>query len=534
MRQRPLLLWAVAFTAGIGLGAAGWLPLPALFSLSALGLVGLFLSRAPHLFPLSLLLLGLGAGGLRLAAYQTCPPTDLSHWADRLAPVTVTGTVLGDPETRRGGRLTFFLHAETLQLHGIRVPVTGDLSVALGPDAARGLALDYGDRVELEGTLETPLDATNPGAFSWRNFLARRAIYCQLRVKRHDAVDMLGATRLNPFVHLAWHVRRVMLTALHTSLSPTQSAVLGGILIGHRTDLPPDLMADFVKTGTVHILASAGLHVGIVAFWLEWLCRRLTLPRKWSAMLSIAALWLYALMAGGRPSVTRAVLMATLYYGALLFEREPDLPTSVGAAALVILLLQPTALLEPGFQMSFLTILTLAVAMPVWNSLWQPRLIASFPNPRIRKTALWLVQLFGLTLFAQIGSLPIVASNYHELSLTGWLANLLIVPTLFLLIPLGFAGALLSGAWHAAGAALLSAAGWGITRLVAIVRTFGENPWASRAVPAPPVPLILCFYLILYGGIDALSRYLTPPLAPASDHGSAADLGAEPIVLSQP
>ena len=67
--------------------------------------------------------------------------------------------------------------------------------------------------------------------------------------------------------------------------------------------------------------------------------------------------------------MVRAVLMAALYFGAVLFEREPDGPTAVGAAALIILAGQPTALLEPGFQLSFLTIATLAVTMPVWNEL---------------------------------------------------------------------------------------------------------------------------------------------------------------------
>ena len=173
---------------------------------------------------------------------------------------------------------------------------------------------------------------------------------------------------------------------------------------------------------------------------------KVTVPRKWGAVFTIAALWLYALMAGGRPSVTRAVLMASLYFGALLFEREPDLPTSFGAAALVILFLQPTALLEPGFQMSFLTILTLALAMPVWDSFWRPRLTAHLKRPLVRKAALRAVELAGLSLFAQLGSLPIVASDYNEFPLTGWLANLLVVPTLFLLIPLGFIGALVWGA----------------------------------------------------------------------------------------
>ena len=401
MLNRPLLIWAAAFAAGIGLGAFGGLPQTALFGFAALGACALAFGRKPVVFLAGLMLLGLGAGGLRLAAFQTRPLSDVSHHADTPLPVTLTGTIVSDPEVRRGGRLAFFLRAETLTVRGQISAVTGDVSVGLGPDAAAGQPFDYGDRVRLVGRLETPIGATNPGAFSWQDFLARRGVYCQLRVNRPASAEKLGASRLNPFVHLAWTVRRRMLAALNAALPPVSAAVLGGILIGHRTDLPPDLMADFIHTGTVHILASAGLHVGIAAFWLERLCRRLTLPRKGGAALSIAALWLYALMAGGRPSVTRAVLMATIYFGALLFEREPDLPTAIGAAALTILLLQPTALLEPGFQMSFVTILTLVLTMPVWDSFWRPRITARFQSLFLRSAALRIVELTGLSLIDQ-------------------------------------------------------------------------------------------------------------------------------------
>ena len=525
MLNRPLLTWAAAFAVGIGLGAFGWLPLVVVFGLFLLGFCAAAFSRKPALFFAGLMLLGIGAGGLRLAAFQTRPFSDISHHADSPVPVMLTGTILSDPEIRRGGRLSFFLRAETLTVRGRTTSATGDVSVGLGPLTAAGQSLDYGDRVRLRGLLETPIGATNPGAFSWRDYLARRGVFCQLRVNRPGGVEKLGPSRLNPFVQLAWAVRRCMLAALHASLPPVEAAVLGGILIGHRTDLPADLMADFIHTGTVHILASAGLHVGIVAFWLEWLCRKLTLPRKWGAALCIAALWLYALMAGGRPSVTRAVLMATIYFGALLFEREPDLPTAIGAAALVILLLQPTALLEPGFQMSFVTILTLVLTMPVWDSFWRPRITVYFQRPLLRRAALRTIDLAGLSLFAQLGAMPLVATDYNQISLTGWLANLLVVPTLFLLIPLGFTGALLWSFWHMAGGFLLSAAGLGITGVIRIVRLFGESPWSYRAIQTPPQPLLLCFYAALYGVTDALSRRFAPkpaPLsAPASPHSPA-------------
>ena len=539
MRHRPLLVWAAAFAAGIGCGAEGWLPPIFALCLAVPGLALLAAGRRPALFVAALILLGVCAGAMRLAAFGEVPRSDVSHWADRTAPVTLTGTIISDPEARRGGRITFFLRAERLQTGRQASAVTGDVSVAVGRSAASGVSVDYGDQVALEGALETPQGATNPGAFSWRDYLARRTIYCELRVKRPGGVQKRGASRLNPYVRVAWAVRRHVLTAIHAALPPVQAAVLSGILIGHRTDLPPDLMADFVHTGTVHILASAGLHVGIVAFWLGALCRRLTLPRKWGAVLTIACLWLYALMCGGRPSVTRAVAMATLYFGALLFEREPDAPTTVGAAALLILLLQPTALLEPGFQMSFLTVLTLAVTMPVWDGFWRPRVEARFLQPSIRKAALWATDMTGLSLLAQLGALPVVAASYNEVSLTGWLANLLVVPALFVVIPLGFLGAALWGLWHGLGAILLVGTGWGIGRIVSVVRLLGETSWAYRALPTPPAPLLACFYLLVYGGTEVIGRRSNqsapqqpaPPPAAASASAAgraAAGLGSGP------
>lgn len=500
LQYRSLMVWAAAFAAGIALGAEGWLPPFAAFALAALGLASLAFARRPALFLAGLLLLGLCAGALRLAAFETLSPTDISRWANTPAPVTVVGIVISDPEVRRAGRQTLFLRAESIQERRQERAVAGDVSVTLGPDAVQNLSLDYGDKVRLEGMLATPSPATNPGAFSWRDYLARRAVYCELRVKRRGAAEELGLSRLNPMLHLAVWVRRRVLTALRRDLPPTEAAVLGGILIGHRTDLPPELMADFVHTGTVHILASAGLHVGILAFWLETFFRKLTLPRKWQAVLLIFCLVIYALVCGGRPAVTRAVLMAALYFGAVLFEREPDLPTAFGAASLLILLIQPTALLEPGFQLSFLTILTLSLTMPLWDGFWRGLTETRIASPVARKAVLWALEGIGLSGLAQLGAMPIVAASYNEVSLCGWLANLLVVPALFVLIPLGFLGVLLSDVWRFGGIRLLQISGWGIERVLAVVHGFGGSEFAYRAF-LPPSPLWIFGYYAVIGWV---------------------------------
>ncbi len=548
MRQRPLLTWEAAFAAGIGASALGVLPPVAALCLAALGAAAMLTRRWPTLFPLGLLLLGLSAGSIRLASFQTVAPTDISRWADSPRPIIVVGTVASDPEARPGGRWTFFLQAEQVETRGQSALVTGEAAVTVSAEAARAITLDYGDRVRLDGLLDTPQAATNPGAFSWRGYLARRAVYAELRVKRPGALTVLHAPAVlgapNVFLALAWRVRQEAMTALQGSLPPVTAAVLSGILIGRRADLPPALTADFVHTGTVHILASAGLHVGILAFWLERLFQKLTLPRKMQAALLIASLLLYALVCGGRPAVVRAVLMAALYFGAVLFEREPDGPTAIGAAGLIILILQPTALLESGFQLSFMTILTLALTMPVWNRFWHPKLAAGIKHMPLRRAAEWAIDGLGLSLLAQLGAMPVVALSYSEVSLSGGLANGLVVPLLFVLIPLGMAGILLWTLWHSLGVLLLTVTGWGIMLITGIVRGLGEAPWSHVSLPPPPLPLVLAFYALVYGGTDAAQRFinqrilgrqnLAPPTAGNSPAAGSAAAGAAGVVGAVP
>lgn len=499
IRHRPLLTWTLGFVAGIGLWAVGWHSTLFVIVLAVCGLALLVLDKTNWVFAaVGLACLGAAAGATRLASFQAVPATDISRWTSGIAPIHIIGTVISDTQDRNG-RIAFTLQAEHIHTARRDAPATGNVSVTVMPDAASSHPLDYGDRVALDGRLEVPPDPTNPGSFSWRDYLARRAVYCELRVKRQDGVQRLGASALNPYMRLAWHVRRRLLAAVRAGLPATEAAVLSGILLGKRSDLPPALTADFIHTGTVHILASAGLHVGIVAWWLFFLMERATLPRKWSAVAIILTLWLYSLMAGGRPSVTRAVIMATFYFGAILFEREPDLPTTVAASALFILALQPSALLEVGFQLSFLTVMTIIVLMPLWERFWQPRLEEWIPTPRPRRAAYWILEMLGLSLFAQIGATPIVASAYNEVSLIGFFANALVVPCLFVVIPLGFLGAMLGSLLPVLGHIVLAPVGKLITFIAWAVRSFGESSWAYRAMETPSPTWIVCYYMLLMG-----------------------------------
>lgn len=514
--RRPLLLFTLAFITGDASythGGTGAACIAASLGIGAFAFLSRFSDKAWRGL-IILFLAGVGVGVGRTAAHQTLAATDVSHFAKANPFVRVTGHVASEPDLRHGTN-TFVLRAEHIERWGRHADVTGDVWVSVSPGHEWGSSLpndatkrgasvvDYGDRITVAGRLDVPSGQRNPGGFSWRSYLTHREIHCELRVRKPADIAHHGVGG-DPYRRVAAGMRRRLLEALHAALPPVAASVLSGILIGVRTELPPDLMADFIHTGTVHILASAGLHVGIIAFWLFALLRVLTVHRRMSAVLTILLLILFCTLASGRPSVTRAVIMASVYLASLLIERESDLPTTISVAALIILGLNPSDLFIEGFLLSFFTVISLTISMPVWDLWWRQCVAAKVRSRPGARAAHWAGEMLGLSILAQAGAAPIVAAFNSEVSLSGIPANLCAVPFLFVLIPLGFAGCLIGAFWSGAGAALLGIAGWGLHAVEAIVRWFGGAGWGYQAI-APPHPILIIGY---YGALFAASRFI--------------------------
>lgn len=509
LHHRPLAVFSVALASGIALASmtdtlALWVSVPALIVATAV-----FLVKGNHKTAAvsAMIVMALACGAIRYESSRTVSVDDISRFAapsgEPARAVTVEGVVDSDPEPLPG-RLQLLLKVRSVEaLTDSFQPATGEVYVTIRSTALQG-DIDYGDVVSLHGLMEQPKAHTNPGAFSFRDYLARRGVYCLLTVKRRT-IRIIGHGSGNPILAAAWRVRRSIVGIIAASLPPTEAAILEGILIGRRAQIPADLSDDFVRTGTVHILASAGLHVGILIGCLWLFFNRLTIHRKAAALSMIAILIFYAVICGGRPSVTRAVIMAVVYLLASLFEREPDVPTTIGAAALIILVDTPYALLEPGFQLSFATVITLAAAMPVWDALFRQRIDALKIPPLARKVLRIAVDLAGMSIFAQLGSAPIVAEAYNEVSLAGALANLLVVPTLFLVIPIGIA-AVIFGRVPFFGPALFKVELPLVLLIEGVVRRFGEWSAGYASMETPPAFAIAVYYLVLLVGLSMVSK----------------------------
>ncbi|HAG07360.1 MAG TPA: DNA internalization-related competence protein ComEC/Rec2, partial [Peptococcaceae bacterium] len=211
----------------------------------------------------------------------------------------------------------------------------------------------YGDRLEVRGRVEKPLPPGNPGAFDYPAYLARQGVGVVLYAVGDGAVEKLGTGAKNPVLDLALQTREALCRALDGALGPPAAAVVKGIIFGTRADIDPAVQDAFVATGVVHILSVSGLHVGFVLGFVLLLFRWLRLRPGYDLALAAAVLGFYTFMTGAKPCVVRAAVMGLLLLAAHRLGRDRDWPTAMAAAAFTVLLANPLALYDPGFQLSF-------------------------------------------------------------------------------------------------------------------------------------------------------------------------------------
>jgi competence protein ComEC len=204
------------------------------------------------------------------------------------------------------------------------------------------------------------------------------------------------------------------------------------MLLGAGAQIPKHIDALFVTTGTAHVLAISGFNIGIVTAVIFLLLRILPIPRKAQILLTILLLIFYCLMTGGRPPVVRATIMAAVYLSGFLLQRETDTFNSLSLAAFIILLINPFALWDVGFQLSFISVVMIVVLYPRLTKLEAWEQFENFSKPVI-----WLGQSAAVSLCAWVGVAGLIVYYFHIITPIGILANLIIIPLSSVIVALG-------------------------------------------------------------------------------------------------
>jgi competence protein ComEC len=430
-------------------------------------------------------LLGMAMTGLTVD--KTATP--LAQWEDRA--VTVAGMVVRDADVRPD-RVLYVLEVRAARLGEETMRPGGRVLVShYEPDAIYG----YGDLLEVRGVLRRPLTPGNPGEFDYRAYLERQGITHLVTVRGPGAVVHTGLDRGNPVVYQALTLKERLSAGLDSALYPEQAALVRGITLGVRGGIEPAVREAFTATGVVHILSVSGLHVGFLLGLTLLLTRFVRLNPFWTVILVAGVLAFYAIMVGFKPSVIRASVMALLLLAAHQLGRWRDWPTALALAALVILVGNPLALFDPGFQLSFTA---------TWGILYLgPLLVRGMERIAERCDLQWWKAAHGwfvaVPLAAQLGTLPLVAYYYNLVSPVALPANLLTVPLVGLIFVLGVITSFL-GAFLPAVAWLTGpATGALVDVFLALVRFFAGLPGAFFYVATPSLLLVVGWYLACYG-----------------------------------
>jgi len=426
-------------------------------------------------------------GGFRYTTTRLVAPNDVSRLAGR--EVRVFGRVADEVQIS-GDRQRFDFAVDSALVEGKMFSAEGRARIYL----YNAIPVVFGDGLSIKCKLEKPRSSTNPEAFNYRKSLELKGIRVVAFVRGEGNVERIAERKLPVYARVVQgicaHVERTISLALYGE----PAELLRGLLLGKGPELPRSVRAAFEDSGTVHILAVSGLHVGIIAAVLWFLlATTFRAPKPLSAILCILALAVYVGVVGGRPSVLRASLMFSIILFAQVLKRPPNLLNSIGTAGFVLLLINPRWLFDVGFQLSFGATLGIAYLLPFFDE-WLPS--RKLGGKFVRK---YIVGALAVSICATIGTAPLVALHFNRLQTIAPIANIFIVPFVGLIIGYGMLASVLSIFWQTGAVWTLSTNRLLLEYILFSARFFAGTPISYLPFAKPNIIGIVAFYAIAVG-----------------------------------
>ncbi len=503
--SRPLFVPIICFLAGIFF--AGTIKASPCTSVIITLLIFFFVGsliflRKTKLFYTFLCAFFLVLGIFRYTEQTTPRATDIVNFVTETPQkALLSGTVISDPE-RKGAsyakHLDFTMRAGKLLVEDNEFPVTGAVLVKLYAPAR---SPRRGDKVVIGGGISLPGGRTNPAGFDYRNYLNNTGIRVIMSSSAGDYYMKTGRAG-GPVISLRRAIaaaRKRSASALTRYLSGAPLAVTRAVILGQRGDISSGLSDIFMKTGTMHVLAVSGLHVGIVAAVILLLLRLLRCPRDISCVLAILGMFAFAVFAGCRPSSMRAAIMGSFVLFGLFLGRKTDILNSLAVSAFLITFYRPGQLFLPGFQLSYLAVLSIMYITPFTDSFLgvKPRHMGERPFETAKRYALRAV---SVSMAAWAGMLPVIAFYFRIITPLAVVANLVAVPALSVMVTLGFF-LLAAGSFAPLAKIVSTALSSTVFLFTAIMERLSSLPFSFTRISAPGILTIIAFYAALAAAI---------------------------------
>lgn len=292
-----------------------------------------------------------------------------------------------------------------------------------------------GDLTAVYGSLEQIPRASNPGQFDERSYYYPRKVKWYLEGMEFQVLRK----KENQVLYIQSQIRERMKEGIQKAFGEEKGGIIQAMVLGEKGELGQENKLLFQIMGTSHVLAISGMHLSVLGWGFYKLLVKMRLSVKAAGILAAAAMGFYGELTGSGAAAVRAVIMFAVSIGALLLKRTYDFLSALSLSAILLLAESPLYLYDSSFLLSFGAVLGLAAVHPVLFP----------PGKKKYKTNLWgkVKKELDAGIFSSISVwsilLPISMYFFYELSVWGFLVNLLILPTVGVLLISGLAGGIL-------------------------------------------------------------------------------------------
>lgn len=358
----------------------------------------------------------------------------------------------------------------------------------------KDIYLQYGDLIKIKGKIEIGEQARNYKGFDYRRYLKTKNIIGIVSVKNPD-IQVLAhekVSRMNLFLHnINFHIQEKFKKVL-----PQESAALCiAFLIGERSEISEEISTYFRNSNLTHMLAISGMHISYIILILGKSFS--LLGKKSSRILTILFLLIFMALTGFTPSVTRASIMAIMLLLANLLHRKSNTYINLSIATILILIANPYSIFDLGFQLSFGGTIGILICEKKIEKYFYKKIEQREKESKLYKIRTYIYNIIIVTLSANLIILPIIAIQFHTISFTFIISNLLAAPLIGILILGGFLLYFVSIIFIPLANAISIPYNFLVQIFIKVAEYTGEIPFSTVLIPRIPIPIIIIYYIIV-------------------------------------
>ncbi len=432
---------------------------------------------------------------------------------------TVTGILLRMPEYN-GKNTKLILAVDEILLRSSQdigmnsfQPARGKIHLTMNGQLNKKIL--PGTALMIISSLKRTYNYNTPGVFNYVSHMAAQSIFISGWIHSPREIEIIYEAEASPvkkILFLPEQIRCRTASFLQTRLDKNLAGMYLALLIGNKSLIAPEILEQYKKSGTMHLLAISGIHMSLlglmVSFSLCWLLKRSSwlmlhfhVPAM-AAFLSLIPLAGYALIAGMNTPVLRAAVMAALVILSISLKREYSLVHLLAAAVLILLAFKPLTLFTVSFQLSFSAVLAITLVAPHLLQRLTSPLTENNPQPKnkislIIKIWQYIETAFLVSLAATLGTLPFLLFHFNRFSPIGPIINILVEPFLCLwALPIGLIAVPCIVISPDLAVILFKIGGIGITAADFITAAASKIPGSSIWTITPSILDIIIYYAI--------------------------------------